>query len=314
MNILLLNPGRRDYMVNFFLSLRKKYNLTIFLIDPDKNIPAFQVSSLTKNYICPKLKDSKKFFYYLENFIKKNKINIIFPISDRELKILASKKLFLLKKGANVVVSNLEVIKNCQNKVQCYNFLKQFNILFPKIISKKYIKGNLPVIKKEINGSGSKNQEIIDNIDQISKNYNKKFFFQKFLNYEEYNLDILNDLKGNYVHSCAKKKISIRSGDTDKAKIVKNKIFKTFAKKISKTLRHNGVIDVDFLYNKKKIYLLDINPRFGGGYPFTHLYGYNYIDKILSMIKNPNKKIFFSENKKRSGIVFSKGISIYKNI
>ena len=120
-----------------------------------------------------KSKRFKKIFFLFTKFYQKNKINIIFPISDRELKILASKKLFLLKKRVNVVVSNLEVIKNCQNKIKCSNFLKKFNILFPKIISKKNIKGNLPVIKKEINGSGSKNQEIIVKLDQISKNYNR---------------------------------------------------------------------------------------------------------------------------------------------
>ena len=84
----------------------------------------------------------------------------------------------------------------------------------------------------------------------------------------------------------------IRSGDTDKAIIVDGKIFEDFAKKLS-FLKHVGIADVDFLYKNNKIFILDINLRIGGGYPFTHLYGYNYIDKILSMIKNPNKKLFF---------------------
>ncbi len=126
--------------------------------------------------------------------------------------------------------------------------------------------------------------------------------------------DILNDLSGKYLHSCAKKKLFIRSGDTDKAQMLNNKIFTNFAKKLSKALKHVGIIDVDFFYNKKKFYVLDINPRLGGGYPFTHLYGYNYIDKILTMIKTPDKKIFFSKKKKVSSVIFSKGISIYKHI
>jgi len=219
-----------------------------------------------------------------------------------------------MKKGVNVIVSDLKIIENCQNKIKFSKYLKKFNILCPKIITKKNIKKNLPVIKKEVNGSASKNQEVIFKSSQININYEKKFFFQKFLKYQEYNLDILNDLNGNYLHSCAKKKLFIRSGETDKAVMINNKVFENFAKKLSKVLKHIGVVDVDFFYNKKKFYVLDINPRLGGGYPFTHLYGYDYIDKILFMIKNPNKKIFFSKKKKLSSIIFSKGISIYKHI
>ena len=313
MNILLVNPGRRDYMVNFFLSLKKKYNLNIFLVDPDKNVPSFKVSTLTKNNVCPKVKNSKKFLSFLNKYVLKNKIDVIFPISDRELKILSQKKKFFMKKGVNVIVSDLKIIENCQNKIKFSKYLKKFNILCPKIITKKNIKKNLPVIKKEVNGSASKNQEVIFKSSQINKNYEKKFFFQKFLKYQEYNLDILNDLNGNYLHSCAKKKLFIRAGETDKAVMINNKVFENFAKKLSKALRHIGVVDIDFFYNKKKFYVLDINPRLGGGYPFTHLYGYDYIDKILSMVKNPNKKIIFSKKQKNSGVVFTKGISIYKH-
>ena len=94
---------------------------------------------------------------------------------------------------------------------------------------------------------------------------------------------------------------------------MKYKVFEDFAKKLSSVLRHIGIVDVDFIYKENKIFILDINLRIGGGYPFTHLYGYNYIDKILSMIKDPHKKIIFSEKKKFSGVVFTKGISIYRH-
>ena len=63
------------------------------------------------------------------------------------------------------------------------------------------------------------------------------------------------------------------------------------------------------IYNKKKFYVLDINPRFGGGYPFTHVYGYNYIECLISLVLK-NKKIKFKIfNRKKN--IFSKGITIY---
>ena len=167
--------------------------------------------------------------------------------------------------------------------------LLQNNFYSPNLIGFSSITKNLPVIKKKIFGSGSKSQSLILKKWEIPLKNEKEFFFQKYLKGDEYGLDILNDLNGNYLHHCCRKKILIRSGDTDKAKIVKNKIFEIFARKFSYFLKHTGIIDVDFIYRNNKIFILDINCRIGGGYPFTHLYGYNYIDKILSLIKNPNK-------------------------
>ena len=69
MNILLVNPGRRNYIVEYFLLLKKKFNLNIFLIDPDKNIQSFSIKS-TKNYICPPLTKKNKFKKFLRKFVK----------------------------------------------------------------------------------------------------------------------------------------------------------------------------------------------------------------------------------------------------
>jgi carbamoyl-phosphate synthase large subunit len=313
MRILLVNPGRKDYIINFFLNIKKKYNLQIYLIDADKFVPSFKVSNKTNNYISPKVNDKKKFKIFLRKFISEKKIDVVFPLSEWELELLAEEKNFYKKKNVEIVISNLKIMKICKNKVLMSKELLQNNFFSPEIIKFSEIHKKLPVIKKKISGSGSKSQSLIFEKWQIPKKLQKEFFFQKYLKDEEYGIDILNDLNGNYVHHCCRKKILIRSGDTDKAIIVQRKVFKDFAKKLSSFLKHVGIIDVDLIYKNNKIFILDINLRIGGGYPFTHLYGYDYIDKILSIIKNPNKKIMFSEKQKISGVVFTKGISIYKH-
>ena len=72
MKILLLNPGRRDYLVKYFLDLSNKFNLKIFILDSDKNIPSFKISKKTKNFICPKA-NKKKIIYIFKKFCKKKK-------------------------------------------------------------------------------------------------------------------------------------------------------------------------------------------------------------------------------------------------
>ena len=88
----------------------------------------------------------------------------------------------------------------------------------------------------------------------ITKKIQKEFFFQKYLKNDEYGIDILNDLSGNYVHHCTRKKILIRSGDTDKAIIVHHKVFEDFAKKLSSFLKHIGIVDVDFILKNKNFH------------------------------------------------------------
>ena len=282
------------------------------MIDCDKYIPSFQVSKKTHNYISPKTQNKKLYKSFLRKFVKKHKINIIFPVSDRELQLLTEESRFYEKNKINLIVSNQKFINFTRNKKMMSQILKKNGFFSPEIVNEQEISKKLPVIKKKISGSGSASQTIIKYKWQIPRVDEKNYFYSKYLKYQEYGIDILNDLNGNYIHSCCRKKILMRSGDTDRAAIVNSKIFKDFAKKLSLFTKHVGIIDVDFLYNKRKIFILDINPRIGGGYPFTHEYGFNYLKKIILMILNPKEEISFSKEIKKKKI-FTKGISIYNN-
>jgi len=47
------------------------------------------------------------------------------------------------------------------------------------------------------------------------------------------------------------------------------------AKRISARLRHVGLLDIDVIRDQGRTCLLEMNPRFGGHYPFSHLAGAN---------------------------------------
>lgn len=308
MNILLINPGRRNYLVKYYLDLSRKYNLKIFMIDPNKNIPSNKVSYKINMFICPPCKKKEKFKNFLRKFVKKKKIKTIFPLSENELKIIADEKKYYKKLKVNIISSDRRVIDICQNKILASKFLNRIGVNTPKIISFSKIKKNLPVIMKKTNGNSSIGQLILENKNFIPLKSHKNYFFQKYLKYQEFGMDILNDLEGNFLHCTVRKKISIRAGDTDSAKIINSKKFLKLAKLISKKLKHIGNLDVDFLYNKKKSFVLDLNPRFGGGYPFTHKYGYNYIEALLKLISKKKRLMFKKYNNKNN--IFSKGITI----
>ena len=92
----------------------------------------------------------------------------------------------------------------------------------------------------------------------------------------EHGVDIVGDLRepGELRAVLARRKVRMRAGETDKAASVDPAPFVANAEKIARAAQLTGLIDTDmFLAEGGEPSVIDINPRFGGGYPFVHLAG-----------------------------------------
>ena len=90
----------------------------------------------------------------------------------------------------------------------------------------------------------------------------------------EYGLDVVCDLDANYAGVLARRKITMRAGETDRAESVCGADFATVGHWIADAVPHAGTVDVDVMVADDGLpYVIDVNPRFGGGYPFSHLAG-----------------------------------------
>lgn len=312
MNILITNIGRRTYFIDFLKEIKKKYRkIKIFVSDSNKYSAGMLTDSDVKKIVTPQALEKKKYIKSLLEISKKLKIRLIIPISDRDLSLLSTNINLFKKINTQILVSSNKIIKICANKILMNEFCKKNKFLTPKInfhvnkITNQYI-------CKPIFGSGSEGL-ILNNKDLNIKVINKKkYIFQKKIIGKEYNIDILNDLSGNYVASCVKEKKIIRSGETDQAKVINLNLIQNFSKKLSEKLRHIGNLDCDIIVTKeKKIFIIDLNPRFGGGYPFTHLVGQNYLKFILEDILKKRKSKLKTI---RKPYILSKGISIHSKI
>ena len=76
----------------------------------------------------------------------------------------------------------------------------------------------------------------------------------------------------------------MRAGETDKALSVKNeKLFKLI-KEFVKKAGFVGIIDIDVFEVDGEYYISEVNPRFGGGYPFAYETGANVPKMIINNI------------------------------
>lgn len=308
MNVLLTSVGRRAYLVDYF---KKEFGDNSKIICTNSSELSTALSVGDKSYISPMIYEETYIPFLLE-ICKKEKINILVSLFDIDLPILAYNKDKFENLGVKLILSDLSIIEVCNDKYKMNKFLKNnfFDTIYTGLsIEDEYIKNNISSEKKFILkprwGMGSLGIYISDEYEEVKYFYKKirKDIDKSYLRYEakqdiensiliqeliegkEYGLDIVNDLEGNYITTIVKEKLAMRSGETDIAKIVHFPLLEDFGKRIADKTRHIANMDLDLILNDKGIFVIDMNARFGGGYPFTHKAGVNIVKIIKELLE-----------------------------
>lgn len=298
-NILLTSAGRRSYLVKYFKeALQDKGEIHA---SNSMWSPALQVAD--KSVITPIIYDD---FYisFILDYCQSNNIFAIISLFDIDLPILSKSKSLFENNGIQLLVSDYEVSKICNDKWESYKFLINNKILTPKtfLSFQDSIKAidqeeiNFPLVIKPRWGMGSIGIYLADDEHELGVLYHKikkeilnsylkyesnatidkSIIIQEMISGEEYGLDIINDLNKNYITTLVKRKTAMRAGETDSAITENNPILSKTGQKISECLGHILNLDVDCFYVKNtESYVLEMNCRIGGHYPFSHLAGAN---------------------------------------
>ena len=306
MNVLLTSAGRRTYMVEYFKEVLKPYHGKVYAINSNLDAPALWIAD---GYEQAPLIHSDSYPQFIEEYCIKNGIQLVISLFDIDLPILSKLKERFLVLGITIVVADSWVVEMANDKWATYQFLKrhQFNtvLTYKSIASFKcdfdHGKVDFPVFIKPRWGMGSIGLYKAENFEELNFYYKsvKKEIEQSYLYFEskltpnesvliqaqlpgkEYGLDIINNLKGEYQTTIVKQKLAMRSGETDSAVIVEEPILSELGENIAKKLKHPAIIDVDVFFDGKTPYVLEINARFGGGYPFSHAAGVNLPEAII---------------------------------
>ncbi|NGM73064.1 ATP-grasp domain-containing protein [Sphingobacterium sp. SGL-16] len=328
MNILFTCAGRRNYLINYFKEAING-NGIIFAADMQLSAPALIDADVALQV--PPIY-SEDYVVTILNLIKEYKINCIISLNDLELPILSKAKSDIESLGAKLIVSDEHIINTAFDKWKTVKFLNDINIKSPiTFIDLEKAKmainnGDLkfPIVLKPRWGSASIGIEFTENLDELELAYkllllkikrsilseasmqdiDHAILIQEKLKGTEYGVDILNDFSGNYVDTFVRKKLQMRAGETDKAISVIDERFNNVGKIIGNNLKHIGNLDCDIFEYKNELYVLEINPRFGGGYPFSHEAGSNTAAVYIEWLKG-NTDVKSLSNYKE-GIMFSK--------
>lgn len=309
MNILFTSVGRRSYLVKYFKEALGDGG-QIHVANSSALSPAFQVAD---HFVVTPLIYEENYIPFLLNYCKENHIYAIISLFDIDLPILSRSKQLFRDIGVTVIVSDRSVIDICNDKWKTYQFLKDNNFFVPQTYLSlesamdAINQGSLqfPVMVKPRWGMGSIAVYEAEDMDELNVFYKKTLTgIQKtYLKYEsaedlgrsiliqekiqgqEYGLDIINDLEGNYKTTICKKKYAMRSGETDCAVTVDSSTLRDIGEALSEKLHHIGNLDCDIFMKDGCPYVLEMNARFGGGYPFSHAAGVDLPRAIICWLR-----------------------------
>ena len=308
MNILFTCAGRRTYLLKYF-----KENLAegdqVIATDMQLSAPALQAADIKLQV--PAVYDPEYVNITL-GICREYGVDILISLNDLELPILAENKARFEELGVKVIVSDPEVIDICFDKYKTAQWVESLGLKSPKTyVRLEDAKAALaageisfPLFMKPRWGSGSIGLESIADMEELDIYYHllmKKIkktilatasvgdeyiMIQEKLTGSEFGLDVMNDLEGNNVSVSVKQKLAMRAGETDKAVTRDLPEVREMGRKIGEALKHIGNLDVDIMQRANGEYcVLELNPRFGGGFPFSYEAGVNMPKAIINWVK-----------------------------
>lgn len=280
-NILITSAGRRVSLVRFFQQELKNVYPMAKVIASDAN-PEYSAACMVADdfFRVPRVSDPD----YIQDLLRlalQYEIRLIIPTIDTELLVLSKSIELFRMNNIEVVISDYDKVMIFRDKRLTHRFFEKYEINCAKEFDKQNY--TLPLYLKPIDGSRSVDNFVIKEQSQLTDYHfsNDKLMFLEYLdhsNHVEYTIDLYYDRNSELKCFIPRKRIEVRDGEVNKAVTKKTKFIHEIWKKMQYVAGFRGCITFQVFVNKETdaLYGIEINPRFGGGYPLSYLAGGNF--------------------------------------
>ena len=262
------------------------------IIAADKSSFSPALYEADAHYIIPGI-DEAGYIEAVTEICRKEKINAVLSLIDPELSVLAENREVLAETGAVFVASGPEQIRTAYDKKLMNEWLAKHGYsraaAYYSLQDAEQAYGNseirFPMIIKPIKGSASVNCREVYDMQEAAFFMSRTpgLMIQEYIAGDEIGTDVYVDmLSGKVVSVFLKKKILMRAGETDKAVSIRDEELRSYVAGFAEAFGARGPLDVDIIAKDGQYFITDVNPRFGGGYPFAHRCGCDHIQMIVN--------------------------------
>lgn len=285
-NILITSAGKRVALTRYFKETLCRFYPSAKVFTTDMNpemAPAGYVSDGC--FKVPRV-TSPDYPDILLNICKKNEVGMVIATIDTELLLLADLKESFRRLGIMVIVSDRNFVEVCRDKRNTGSFFERHGIRVPREIDKYH--PTFPLFAKPYDGSLSTNLHYIKTVDELTQEIldDPKLLFMEYIDkkvYQEFTVDMYYGKDNRVKCIVPRERIEIRAGEINKGRTVKNEILTFLKEKLGYVKGCVGCICVQLFFHPETEDMvgIEINPRFGGGYPLSFMAGGNYPELLI---------------------------------
>lgn len=304
-NILLTAVGRRAYLVDYFREAVRSCGGKVYAANCIRDATGLMAADGFE--IVPRSADPVYVDAILD-LCRRWRISLLFSLHDWDAPVIARSRDRFLDVGTVPVMADAGILAACLDKYATVREMARIGVAVPwttllldEAAELMKTHGGEMVVKPRW-GQGSIGLFKVRSEDELGWAFNlstsvaRRFaaacpeidasapqvLVQRLVPGEEYGCDVVNGLDGVFRRAFVKRKIAMRAGETDTAESADMPAVSAAAAKVAAWSRHLGCMDSDWIVGEDGLpYLIELNPRFGGGYPFTHLSGANVVQACV---------------------------------
>ncbi|WNS43525.1 ATP-grasp domain-containing protein [Paenibacillus sp. MMS20-IR301] len=299
LNILILSAGRRVELVQCFKAAAQKLQISAKVVAGDCSNIAPALYFADKAVVLPKIHEPN-YIDEIINICKANEIALVIPTIDTDLLLLAEQKERIESiSGTKLLLSDLNVVAICRDKVEFQRFLENHKFQIPKMYTNNELDStelSYPLFIKPKSGSSSVNTFKVCNRAELNtyRQIVNQPIIQDYISGQEFTVDVFLDFSGKVITIVPRERIATRSGEISKGKIVKDTDIIEDVKRLVDVLKPIGHITVQLMKTEKGIEYIEINPRFGGGAPMSIKSGADSCENLYKLLMG--EKLDYNES------------------
>ncbi len=299
MNILITSAGRRVSLVRAFRNELVKYFPEGKIFTADMNPELSSACRASDGFYSVSRVTDKDYCKELIAICQGNNIRLVVPTLDTELVPLAENIENFRQNGIELVISTPEMVRICRDKKKLFHYFD--TIGFPRTMEIDSVNPEFPIFVKPNDGSSSVGTMIIKEKDQYAKSLKEdNNVFLKYLSpldYTEYTIDLYYDRFNILKCAVPRERIEVRSGEVSKSVTRKDELYSSICSMFSKCKGFTGCITLQVFRKNgtNELTGIEINPRFGGGYPLSYRAGANYPGYLIKEYLLNEKIEFYDE-------------------